>query len=146
MNHRSECLVFRTVKKVPLSLVRIEQIACSTLRVLKISGSLSVHCIGDRRMRRMNFQYRGKDRTTDVLSFGLYEGESSRAQGNELGDIFICVPQIIRQARRFSVSTKEEFIRMLVHGILHLLGYDHETSSDATRMFELQEKLLIQLN
>jgi len=94
----------------------------------------------------MNFQYRGKDRTTDVLSFGLYEGESSRAQGNELGDIFICVPQIIRQARRFSVSTKEEFIRMLVHGILHLLGYDHETSSDATRMFELQEKLLIQLN
>ncbi len=145
MRSENECLVFRTVTKMPLSLAQIEHVALKALQYLKVSGSLTVHCIGDTRMKRLNFQYRGKNQTTDVLSFGLEEGETTFAHGHELGDIFISVPQIMRQSRRFSVSPKEEFVRMLIHGILHILGHDHETPSGAKRMFGLQEKLLSQL-
>ncbi len=96
-------------------------------------------------MKRLNNQYRGKNTTTDVLSFSLQEGISLSGSNNELGDIFISVPQIKRQAHRLHISVREEFIRMLIHGVLHILGYDHEKEKDAKRMFSIQEKFLTQL-
>jgi probable rRNA maturation factor len=140
-----ECLVFATVGRVPISQREIKQCVFQVLTHLKIVGSLSIHCIGDTRMRRLNRQYRGKDSTTDVLTFRLHEGENAFASAYELGDIFISVPQIKRQSRRLSISMREEFIRMLIHGTLHILGYDHHRESDARIMFRLQEKILSQL-
>ena len=58
---------------------------------------------------------------------------------HDRGDIFVCVPQIIRQSKQFGVTPKEECVRMLVHGVLHLLGYDHQTKHDADEMFSIQE-------
>ena len=94
-------------------------------------------------MRAMNRQTRGIDRPTDVLSFNPAEAPVAwpRFPGaaDDLGDLFLCVPYIRRQARRFGVPYREEFLRMLVHGVLHLLGYDHTTKKDAQRMFAVQE-------
>lgn len=142
---KNECLVYSAVRSKPLSTVEIQRCVSHVLKKLKIAGSLSIHCIGDIRMRKFNHQYRGKDKTTDVLSFSLREGELVHGDSHELGDIFISVPQITRQARALNISPREEFIRMLVHGILHILGHDHEDKKEAQIMFALQEKILGQL-
>ncbi len=87
---------------------------------------------GDRRMRTLNRRYRRKDRSTDVLSFP--------AAAPLLGDIAISVPYAGRQARRRGEPVSREIDRLLVHGYLHLLGYDHET--DRGEMLRLQSRLV----
>ena len=90
--------------------------------------------VGDARMRTFNRMHRGSDRPTDVLAFSGTDGE--------FGDIVIAVPYVRRQARSFKVPFNEECARMLIHGALHVLGYDHHVARDARRMFELQETVL----
>lgn len=118
----------------------------------KKGGDLSVNLVSEKKIRELNKQYRGKDRVTDVLSFPLSEkGESLRPElrprdknekENDLGDIFICEKQVKRQAKEYRVDEKEEFKRMLAHGVLHLLGFDHQKASEAKKMFNLQEKII----
>jgi len=95
-------------------------------------------------MRRLQRVHRGKIGTTDVLSFATEEKNSPRPKNNanDLGDIFISIPQIHRQARQWSVKFAEEFNRMLIHGLLHILGYDHLKKSEAKIMFDKQEHYL----
>lgn len=83
---------------------------------------LSVLFCGDARMRRLNRQFRRQDKTTDVLAFPA-------ASGALLGDIVVSVPYAARQARRRGESRSREIERLLVHGYLHLLGFDHETDT-----------------
>ena len=80
-------------------------------------------------MRRLNRDFRGKDRTTDVLSFP--DGEQER-----LGDIAICAPAARRQARRRGHAASRETRLLLLHGFLHLLGYDHETDDGQMDLLE----------
>jgi probable rRNA maturation factor len=127
---------YQTVATTLLSLKDINQVVGATQKAAKCALSdVSVHMIGDRRMTTMNTQYRGKAYATDVLSFPTEDTD-------DIGDIFICVPQIIRQSKKFGVTAKEECTRMLVHGVLHLLGYDHQTKHDADKMFSIQEKVV----
>lgn len=135
----NECNVYHLVRHLPVPRRQIVHVVLSIMRGLKKHGVVSVHCIGDRRMVGLNHLYRGKECPTDVLSFAAQEGKW-RGQADDWGDIFICVPQIERQAKEWHVPIPEEFTRMLVHGLLHLLGYDHEKKHDAERMFHLQEK------
>lgn len=138
----ASCTIYQTVRHPGVSHRYIRKVVQHVLRALgKNKESLSVHLIGDKKMRRLNRQYRGKDKTTDVLSFGLDEGFDI-AGSHELGDIFISIPHIRRQAKAFGVPFREECARMLIHGILHLLQYDHVKPRDAKRMFALQERLL----
>ncbi len=141
----NEVLVFSTVTKSLFSMSEIRVLVTRILTKLKVRGSVSIHCIGDTRMRSLNSHYRGKHSTTDVLTFPLREGEYIFDTDHELGDIFISIPQIIRQARRLSIQPREEFVRMLIHGVLHILGYDHVQAHEAKKMFSLQEKLLSEL-
>ena len=83
---------------------------------------VSVVVCGDGRMRALNRRYRGKDRTTDVLSF-----PAGPAGGGFLGDLVISAPEARRQARRSGVPVAAAMEKLLLHGLLHLLGYDHET-------------------
>jgi probable rRNA maturation factor len=83
-------------------------------------GEVSVLFCGDVRMRTLNARYRRRDKSTDVLAFPA-------AGGGLLGDIVVSVPYARRQARRRGEPTAREIDRLLVHGFLHLLGYDHET-------------------
>jgi probable rRNA maturation factor len=96
---------------------------------------MSVSVVSDAVIRRLNRQYRGKDKVTDVLSFGM-DGAAG------LGDIFICLPQVRRQARTIGRSAASEFALMVVHGTLHLMGYDHATLVQERRMFGLQHEVL----
>jgi probable rRNA maturation factor len=96
-------------------------------------ASLSVLLCGDARMRRLNRTWRRKDRPTDVLSFPSDEP-------GLLGDVAIDLPYAARQARARGHATKREVQVLLAHGVLHLLGYDHET--DDGTMFRLQRRLV----
>jgi probable rRNA maturation factor len=99
------------------------------------ADSLGVRFTGDRAMRRTNRTFRGKDTVTDVLSF---PGEAG-AEGRHLGDILISVPTARRQALAAGHSIGRELRILLLHGLLHCLGYDHET--DTGTMERLERRL-----
>ena len=108
------------------SAARVRGVLSRAARAAKTpSSEVSVLFCADRRMRALNRRYRGKDRSTDVLAFPA--GDSPGA--GFLGDIVISVPYAEREARRRRESGSREIDRLLVHGLLHLMGYDHETDN-----------------
>jgi len=122
-----------------------ESFALKVLDSLGRDGwDLSLAFCGDEEIRRFNAEYRGKDESTDVLSFEL--GETvDEGEGQErylAGDILISLDTLAANARYFEVSEDEELRRLLVHGILHLDGMDHETNDPGEPMLVLQEKIL----
>ncbi len=105
---------------------------------------VSVLFVNDAGMRRLNHLYRGIDRTTDVLSFPLISEKPPLHHARQLllGDIVISLPQAKRQAEEYGTNLNQELARLLVHGLLHLLGYDHEKSSyRAAKMRRLEAEL-----
>lgn len=102
---------------------------------------LSVAFVSERDMRRLNKQWRGKDRVTDVLSFS----PSYELRTTSYPEILISYDQAKRQAAELGHSTRDEIVFLIVHGVLHVFGYDHETPADAKRMFPLQTKILNRL-
>ncbi|HET9299947.1 MAG TPA: rRNA maturation RNase YbeY [Candidatus Polarisedimenticolaceae bacterium] len=106
------------------------------------AGVLGVCLVGDRSMRALNRRHRAKDATTDVLSFPAGRAPDPEGLGH-LGDILISVPQAARQARAAGHGLDRELRVLLLHGYLHLLGYDHE--KDSGQMMRLQRRLERQL-
>lgn len=106
------------------------------LKDTRLNRGFSIILIDQDQMHEMNYQYRQIDRATDVLTFIDDEDESY------LGDIFINVQAIRNQAQEYGHSLKREFSFLLIHGILHLLGYDHQTKEDEEIMFGYQERIL----
>jgi probable rRNA maturation factor len=139
---------------MPVSIIRrsttpglsITRIAGDARRLLYALGEehaqLTVCLVGDAEIHRLNRDYRGKDRPTDVLAFAMREG--TRAPGDEavLGDVLISVATAARQAARHRVKTADEVRTLLIHGILHLLGYDHERGSNEARRMKRKERQL----
>ena len=134
-------VVYNKTVSCPTPKSFIEKIITQTARrEKKVRGIVELTIVGGAVIRRLNRQWRGQDKVTDVLSFAW--GESGGTKSDLLAEIFICYPQIARQAKQYGVSAKEEFARMLIHGILHSVGYDHVTKPQAKKMFNLQEKIL----
>ena len=92
--------------------------------------SVSLLFTDDERIKELNNNYRGKDMATDVLSFSQMEGEEFGFENHFLGDIVIAVPYVTEQARRLGHSVFEEVRYLILHGILHLMGYDHNEDED----------------
>jgi probable rRNA maturation factor len=107
-----------------------------------MKASVGVLLVGDRRMRNLNRAYRGKDSTTDVLSFSQLEGESSPNNTAELGDIVISLAQASRQASERGNTLNQEIELLLIHGLLHLIGYDHEINRYQGKKMKAVEKEL----
>ncbi len=123
------------------------------------SAEISLAIVGDSRMRKLNKMYRGSNRVTDVLSFGdksvfpyLIKAFSPKEKKekfveapdgiNRLGEIIICYPRAKKQARKSGHSLEKELIILLIHGTLHLLGYDHEKGlKEKEQMEEMEDKI-----
>ncbi|MGA1796639.1 MAG: rRNA maturation RNase YbeY [bacterium] len=103
---------------------------------------VSILFVSDRYVRRLNKCYRGIDQPTDVLAFSMREGEWTDIQPQLLGDVVISVETAARQAKEVGHSLDRELTILLVHGILHLLGYDHMEKRDAERM-QAQERVVL---
>ena len=103
-------------------------------------SALGVAFVGEREMRALNADHRGLDEVTDVLAFPLDGLDELPADlERQLGDVVVCHPQAARQADEAGVPALEEMRTLVVHGLLHLLGHDHEV--DAGEMLERQEQL-----
>lgn len=96
------------------------------------------------KIKELNKTYRNIDRETDVISFALEDGEANInfEFGRLLGDIYICVPKMKAQAKEYGHSIAREMGFLTVHGLLHLLGYDHMTKEEEKIMFAKQEEIL----
>lgn len=116
-----------------------------TLKKMESNGLLNIILINDDVMHSMNKLYRGIDRTTDVLSFAFNDNKRIDTEINMLGDIYISIPKMKSQAIEYGHSEKRELSFLVVHGILHLLGYDHMKKSDEEIMFGLQKEILDEL-
>ncbi len=101
---------------------------------------MSVLFTGDGAMRTLNRRFRGIDRTTDVLSFSFREGAFGDLRPDNLGDIVISVPRAERQAREAGHPLAREIEILLIHGLVHLLGYDHERGPSEARRMRLRER------
>lgn len=116
---------------------RLQKVLNSCAKALgaKKDMQVSIGFVSKAQMRMLNKIWRKKDRVTDVLSFGLDEGSLK-------GEILLCYDQAVIQAREMGHSTRDELCFLIVHGILHLWGFDHEKPADAKKMFSLQDKIL----
>ena len=104
-------------------------------------AELSVRFVDEEESRALNAGYRGRDRATNVLSFPA-AGESVPNAPRPLGDVVICGPVVEREAREQGKAAADHWAHLLVHGTLHLLGYDHESEDDATAMESLERSIL----
>ncbi len=133
-------------KSIPPRLLPRIARECSRLRAKTKNGSwqIGLQCVPASKIQQLNRVYANENRPTDVLSFSA-DGDPSfpkQASEKELGDIVIA-PAVAREgAKRRSVSPAEEFVRLIVHGTLHLLGYDHSDARKEKRMFSIQESIV----
>ncbi len=119
---------------------------------LKDNTEISLTFVHNPQIRKLNAQYRGVDRATDVLSFALEDDsddspilldpELAAQIPEDLGDLFISIDKVAEQARFLGHSADRELGFLIVHGFLHLNGYDHEQKDDEEKMFKLQEEIL----
>ncbi len=119
-------------------------------RDYKPQGVISIRFVSVREMRRVNLIYRGKDAATDVLSFRLqdaqvpaFSGDSGHEQA--FGEILMCAAVLKSHAREKGSTLVQEFQTMLIHGILHVMGFDHEKDSEALEMEKHERQLARQL-
>lgn len=106
-------------------------------------AELSILLTGDSEMRNLNRDYRGKDRPTDVLSFSQMEGELADVGNLMLGDVVISLDTACRQAIEKGHSKEREIEILLIHGLLHLVGYDHERGEKPARAMQKKERALL---
>lgn len=131
-----ECLV--PVRDfIPSSL---KALVCRILKEESCPGcDLTVIFTDSGHLRRLNRRYRGQDRVTDVISFAMLEGPKACWNRPNLGDVYISLPRARRQAREYRATAEEEIKRLTVHGVLHLLGYDHIQPGPARKMRRREE-------
>ena len=110
----------------------VQRRALKMLEFLQLGAvELSVALVDDATIRRLNKEYRGYDKPTDVLAFALREGEPFASVDDEpLGDVVLSVPTAARQARKARRTLLDEATMLLAHGLLHLLGFDHATKAE----------------
>lgn len=112
---------------------RVYQCICAILKCAPYG--ISIILVGDERIKELSASYKKRNRVTDVLSF-FYEKAGGEARPH--GEIFICIPQAIRQAKRYHISLTSEILRLVVHGFLHVHGYDHQKSRERVVMRSLE--------
>lgn len=121
----------------------LHELACLIGRAEKKSSRMAVNLIvtNDRRLRTLNRDYRNQDRPTDVLSFTYPPVKSS----NLIGEVYLSAQRIRAQARQIGHSVSAEALRLTCHGLLHVLGYDHQTPDQTKKMYQREKRYLTTL-
>lgn len=126
-------------RKLPVDCERWRAFAERALKVVPAKGAgATVAFVSDRAMRSLNKRWRGKRGTTDVLSFPSGQEEFEKGGGASLGDVVISVEQAARQAAEHGLELENEVEQLILHGLLHLCGYDHETDGGEMNALELR--------
>ncbi len=132
------------LERLPVAKDVIEKAGSAALAQRARSGELTVVLTSDAQLRELNLRYLGIDAPTDVLSFPSSEIDPE-TRASYLGDVLISVPRAEAQARAAGHPLEAEVQLLVVHGVLHLLGYDHQHAADKARMWSAQAKALERL-
>lgn len=112
----------------------------------RIEIELSIALVPPKKIKELNKKYLRRNRTTDVLSFPIVESEKIKRdpfRKNNLGEIVICPAKVKENSRKYKADFETEFLRVLIHGVLHLLGYNHERSAQERRKMEKKQSLYL---
>lgn len=118
-------------------IVRLAELVAQKERI-KPTAALNLVLVNDSAQRKLNREYRNKDKTTDVLSFSYKTDRFS----DLIGEIYISVPQARRQALEYGGGISDELLRLFCHGLLHVIGYDHDNPRSERAMFGKQNRYL----
>ncbi len=130
-----------TVRRSGVDARAVKRVAAQLLAAVgRRDASLSISFVGDEEIARINAEHRGKDRPTDVLSFPL-EPDPTMPGEELLGDVVISVPTALRQAAGYDAPLQREVERLLIHGLLHVLGHDHEEADERDAMIAEERRL-----
>lgn len=127
---------------------RLKKITNNVLKLVleekgRTSAEVSVVFVDDDEMKHLNRNYRGANKATDVLAFPMNEGRFAAINPELLGDIVISVPAARKQSDQRAHSLEKELSLLLIHGLLHLLGYDHQTAKEEMIMKELEMEYML---
>ena len=126
-------------RKMPLDCKRWQAFVEKAWRVIPSNAEgVTIAFVSDRAMRELNRLWRHKQGTTDVLSFPVKQDEFEKAEGSSLGDIVISVEQAERQARENGLTLDQEIAQLVLHGLIHLCGYDHATDKGEMNRLEIR--------
>ena len=126
-------------RRVPIDVESWQAFSAKVLRILPTSvTSVTVVFVSDRAMRELNRLWRHKRGTTDVLSFPADQDEFEKVEGSTLGDVVISIEQAARQAKENEFTLEQEIAQLILHGMLHLCGFDHETDNGEMNGLELR--------
>ncbi|MBN1658692.1 MAG: rRNA maturation RNase YbeY [Anaerolineae bacterium] len=124
----------------------IQAAATNALRLEGLGGEVTIVITDDQGIQELNRDFLGRDRPTDVLSFSAREGDASFVSAPEVidywGDVIVSYPRASEQAAEQGHSVERELKLLVVHGVLHLLGYDHEEEEDRAEMWARQDEIL----
>jgi probable rRNA maturation factor len=139
-------LIQNRQKRILLNLRKVRR---ATQRILTelglLDAELSLLLVDDARIQDLNQRYRNRDKPTNVLAFPMREGEFSTLHPHLLGDLVISVETAKRQSNRFGLDEMEMVILLMVHGVLHLIGYEHEGTKKGAREMTLKQKELFDI-
>ena len=126
-------------RRLPMDCERWRAFVAKALKVVPAKGAgVTVAFVSDRAMRELNRRWRGRRGTTDVLSFPSGQDEFEKAAGLSLGDVVISVEQAAKQAAEHGLEFEGEVAQLILHGLLHLCGYDHERDEGEMNALELK--------
>ncbi len=145
-----ECSVFnKTEEKMVMTddeMIKIVETVLKTQeKNIEEPWEVTLIFVDKKKIRSINKQYREKDKTTDVISFAFQEGEDAKYAPFLLGDIFICPQVVKRHAKNYGITEKQETTFMIVHGTLHLLGFDHKKKKDRVIMRQKEAEIMKEL-
>jgi len=126
-------------RRMPIDVESWQEFSAKVLRILPTSvTSVTVVFVSDRAMRELNRLWRHKRGTTDVLSFPADQDEFEKVEGSTLGDVVVSIEQAARQAKENDFTLEQEIAQLILHGMLHLCGFDHETDNGEMNGLELR--------
>lgn len=139
-----EVLIRAPRGKKPMRSKEAKAFAIKVMDVMGLEGyELSLVLVGDEEMARLNKEFLGREGSTNVIAFSQIEGEGPIPGGKLLGDVVISLDACMREAEESGVPFEERFMELLVHGVLHLLGYDHEQDETSAQVMEEQENHIL---
>lgn len=126
-------------RHAPVARARVARLVAAVLAAERARASVSVTFVGPRRIRQLNAAWKRADRPTDVLAFSL-----PLLDGSRQGDVYICRAVAAGEAKKRGIPLREELLRLVIHGTLHVLGYDHPADAGRVRspMWQRQERYL----
>jgi probable rRNA maturation factor len=126
-------------RKIQIDVERWQKFTAAALRVAPCTNAdVTVAFVPDRTMRALNRRWRQKQGTTDVLSFPAAEDEFEKCEKSLLGDVIISAAQAAKQARENKLTLDQEIAQLILHGVIHLCGFDHETDQGEMNRLELK--------